>query len=114
MSTTDPAGAFTEALRLLIAQQVAPPPEPQRDRLLRATTVASRLGCSKAHVYDLWESGKLPCVVLPSATAPSGRAKRIRESDLEAWITALGNRERRPGTGDGVSLKRIAAQPRAR
>lgn len=97
MSTIDPAGALTEALRQLIAQQVAPPaPEPRTERLLRATAVAARLGCSKAHVYDLWESGRLPCVVLPSATASTGRAKRIRESDLEAWIAALGSDDRRP------------------
>jgi excisionase family DNA binding protein len=103
----DPAGALTEALRQLIAQQVAPPaPELRVDRLLRAATVAARLGCSKAHVYDLWESGKLPCLVLPSATAPTGRAKRIKESDLEAWIAGLADGERRP------ALRPVAAHRR--
>jgi excisionase family DNA binding protein len=70
-------------------------PAPPAERLLRAATVAARLGCSKAHVYHLWESGRLPCVVLPSASAPTGRAKRIRESDLEAWIAGLGRDARR-------------------
>ena len=103
----DPAAALTEALRQLIAQQVAPPmPEPRAERLLRAATVAARLGCSKAHIYDLWESGKLPCVVLPSATARSGRAKRIKESDLEAWIAGLDGDERRPAIREASSPRR--------
>ena len=107
MSTTDPAAALTDALRQIIAQQVAPPaPEPRAERLLRAETVAARLGCSKAHVYNLWESGKLPCVVLPSAGTPTGRAKRIKESDLEAWIAGLGRDGRQPAVRDVARHRR--------
>ena len=59
------------------------------DKLLRVPEVRERLGrASRDTIYKLIGSGRLPSVKL-------GRARRVRESDLEEFIASL--RDDRPG-----------------
>jgi excisionase family DNA binding protein len=59
------------------------------DRLLTVLEVQDRLGKGRADVYALLKSGELPSVLL------GPRSRRIRESDLDAFIAGLPNE--RPG-----------------
>jgi excisionase family DNA binding protein len=59
------------------------------DRLLRIPEVQERLQKGRADVYALLKSGALPSVLL------GPRSRRIRESDLDAYIAGLPND--RPG-----------------
>ncbi len=52
--------------------------------LLTGADVAQRLGCSKPHVYKLWDSGKLPCVLIPGIS--KRKMRRISPEALEEWI----------------------------
>lgn len=58
------------------------------DRLLKVAEVAERLGLSRAGVYELFEANRLPSVS-PSA---GGKSRRIRSSDLDAFIASLDDR----------------------
>jgi excisionase family DNA binding protein len=65
------------------------------DRLLRIPDVCERLNHGRTRVYQLLASGQLPSVVI------GPRARRVRESDLDAFIAGLndgGLTERRDGT----------------
>jgi excisionase family DNA binding protein len=53
------------------------------DRLLRIPEVCERLNHGRTRVYQLLGSGKLPSVVI------GPRARRVRESDLDAFIASL-------------------------
>ncbi len=57
--------------------------EPAAALLLDAAGVAARLGCSKATVWRLRDSGKLPQPV------KVGSLTRWRTADVEAWVAAL-------------------------
>jgi excisionase family DNA binding protein len=50
------------------------------ERMLRASEVAEILTVSKAYVYLLIARGQLPCLRL-------GNAKRVRQTDLETFIS---------------------------
>ncbi|HET9394185.1 MAG TPA: helix-turn-helix domain-containing protein [Candidatus Rubrimentiphilum sp.] len=52
--------------------------------LLTGAEVAQRLGVSKPHVYKLWDSGKLPCVLIPGIS--KRKMRRISAEALEEWI----------------------------
>jgi excisionase family DNA binding protein len=54
------------------------------DRLHPIPVVAERLGHGRTWVYDLIREGRLPSVVV----GPRGR-RRVRESDLTAFIASL-------------------------
>jgi excisionase family DNA binding protein len=53
------------------------------DRLLTIPEVAERLRHGRTRVYQLIRSGRLPSVVV------GPRARRVRESDLTAFIASL-------------------------
>jgi excisionase family DNA binding protein len=53
------------------------------DRLLRIHEVCERLNHGRTRVYQLLASGRLPSVVV------GPRARRVRESDLQAFIDSL-------------------------
>jgi excisionase family DNA binding protein len=53
------------------------------DRLLRIPKVQERLQKGRADVYALLKSGALPSVLL------GPRSRRVRESDLDAYIAGL-------------------------
>jgi excisionase family DNA binding protein len=53
------------------------------DRLLRIPEVCERLNHGRTRVYQLLNSGRLPSVVV------GPRARRVRESDLDAFIASL-------------------------
>lgn len=53
------------------------------DRLLRIPQVCERLNHGRTRVYQLISSGRLPSVVV------GPRARRVRESDLQAFIASL-------------------------
>jgi excisionase family DNA binding protein len=53
------------------------------DRLLRIPEVCERLNHGRTRVYELLASGRLPSVVV------GPRARRVRESDLAAFIASL-------------------------
>jgi excisionase family DNA binding protein len=53
------------------------------DRLLRIPEVCERLNHGRTRVYQLLASGRLPSVVV------GPRARRVRESDLQAFIESL-------------------------
>jgi excisionase family DNA binding protein len=55
------------------------------DRLLRIPEVCERLNHGRTRVYQLLASGQLPSVVV------GPRARRVRESDLERFISSLGD-----------------------
>lgn len=52
---------------------------PVEERLLRTGEVARLMGCSRQHVVDLCNEGKLPCRVI-------GRHRRIDRRDLDAVL----------------------------
>ena len=52
------------------------------ERLNRVEQAADRLKISRAHTYELIRTGSLPSVKI-------GRSRRIRESDLVAFIAQL-------------------------
>lgn len=54
--------------------------------LLTADEVAAELRTSTEYVRRLWREEKLPSLVLPSADSTGSRARRMRRSDLLAWI----------------------------
>lgn len=57
------------------------------DRLLTVVDVATRMACSRAHVYRLVREGELLAVDISSSS--SGTTKiRIRESDVERFVTS--------------------------
>jgi hypothetical protein len=60
--------------------------------LLDAKTVARRLGCSADLVHDLWHSGQLPFVLLPSSvpgsTENEARRRRCRTDHLADHVKA--------------------------
>jgi excisionase family DNA binding protein len=58
-----------------------PHPQPQPDRLLKISEVASRLGVCKRTVQRLVKDGRLPRVILRST-----HAARYRESDVRRLI----------------------------
>jgi excisionase family DNA binding protein len=53
------------------------------DRLYTIPEVCERLGHGRTRVYQLLTSGRLPSVIL------GPRARRVRESDLQAFIASL-------------------------
>ncbi len=53
------------------------------DRLLTIPQVQDRLGKGRADVYALLNTGMLPSVLL------GPRSRRVRESDLDAFIASL-------------------------
>ena len=53
------------------------------DRLNTIPEVCERLGHGRTRVYQLITSGRLPSVVV------GPRARRVRESDLQAFIASL-------------------------
>ncbi len=55
------------------------------DRLLKVVEVAQRLGLSRAGVYELFETNRLPSVS-PSA---GGKSRRVKASALDAYIASL-------------------------
>jgi excisionase family DNA binding protein len=55
------------------------------DRLLRIPEVCERLNHGRTRTYELIRSGRLPSVVV------GPRARRVRESDLDAFIRNLGD-----------------------
>jgi excisionase family DNA binding protein len=55
------------------------------DRLLRIPEVCERLNHGRTRTYELIRSGQLPSVVV------GPRARRVRESDLDAFIHNLGD-----------------------
>jgi excisionase family DNA binding protein len=55
------------------------------DRLLRIPEVCERLNHGRTRTYELIRSGRLPSVVV------GPRARRVRESDLDAFIRSLGD-----------------------
>lgn len=57
------------------------------ERLNRVEQAADRLEISRAHTYELIRTGDLPSVKL-------GRSRRIRESDLMAFIARLSDDDR--------------------
>jgi excisionase family DNA binding protein len=59
---------------------------PNTDKLLRVPAVQERLALSRSAAYALIESGKLPSVRLPGSGSRFHR--RVRESDLENFITS--------------------------
>jgi excisionase family DNA binding protein len=59
------------------------------DRLLRIPEVQERLQKGRADVYALLKSGALPSVLL------GPRSRRVRQSDLDAYIAGLP--DERPG-----------------
>jgi excisionase family DNA binding protein len=59
------------------------------DRLLTVLEVQDRLRKGRGDVYALLKSGELPSVLI------GPRSRRIRESDLDAFIAGLPNE--RPG-----------------
>ena len=61
----------------------APATPPQR-MLLSVAEVAAELGCGRDTVYALLTSGALPSVRL------GGRLRRIRRTDLTAYVESLG------------------------
>jgi len=60
----------------------APAAPPQR-MLLSVAEVATELGCGRDTVYSLLTSGALPSVRL------GGRLRRIRRTDLTAYVESL-------------------------
>jgi excisionase family DNA binding protein len=64
------------------------------DRLLRIPEVCERLNHGRTRTYELIRSGRLRSVVVGQ------RARRVRESDLDAFIASLDDRlaEHRDGT----------------
>ena len=56
------------------------------EKLLRAEEVAERLAISKAFAYQLMRTGSLPVLRL-------GRSIRVREQDLEQFISRSVHRE---------------------
>jgi excisionase family DNA binding protein len=68
------------------------------DRLLRIEDVAQVLGLTRSAVYQLLEAGLIP-TVSPSL---GGKARRIRASDLDAFIASLPARLDRPRIAQGV------------
>jgi excisionase family DNA binding protein len=64
------------------------------DRLLTVPQVCERLNHGRTRVYQLLASGRLPSVIV------GPRARRVRESDLAAFIAGLddgGISQRRDG-----------------
>lgn len=55
-------------------------------RYLTAEQVAEVLQIGVATVYDMWAQGTLPCTKVV-------RGKRIRQSDLDAWLEQRTTRE---------------------
>lgn len=51
------------------------------EQLLKVRDVCERTQLSRTTVYELITSGQLP-----SVTLGLGRVRRVRESDLDAWI----------------------------
>jgi excisionase family DNA binding protein len=62
------------------------------DRLYTIPEVGERLRHGRTRVYELIREGRLPSVVI------GPRARRVRESDLDAFIASLddGDPTRRP------------------
>jgi excisionase family DNA binding protein len=58
------------------------------DRLLRIEDAAQVLGLARSAVYQLIDAGRIP-TVSPSI---GGKARRIRSSDLDAFIASLADR----------------------
>lgn len=66
-----------------------PPAEPQPRLALAAEEVAEALGISRAHVFRLASSGRLP------RSFRLGRAVRWDKAELQAWVAAgAPNRDR--------------------
>jgi len=61
----------------------APPSAPPQRMLLSVAEVAAELGCGRDTVYALLTSGALPSVRL------GGRLRRIRRTDLTAYVESL-------------------------
>lgn len=49
--------------------------------LLRVDEAAERIAMSRSRVYNMMQSGELPFINV-------GRSRRLRASDLEAWVDA--------------------------
>ncbi len=62
----------------------APNSAPPQRLLLSVAEVAAELGCGRDTVYALLSSGALPSVRL------GGRLRRIRRTDLTAYVESLG------------------------
>jgi hypothetical protein len=63
--------------------------------LLDARTVAEKLACSPAHVHDLWHTGQLPFVLLPSSTSSTeneARRRRCRSDHLIEHVRGWTNK----------------------
>jgi len=56
-------------------------------RLLKIPEVAGRLGASRSYVYQLIRRGELGCVELPVNTGARWSGKRVKESELEDFIS---------------------------
>ena len=58
------------------------------ERLLRIPEVAARTALSRTTIYELIARGDLPSVAIGGT-----RTRRIRESDLDAWIRREAERQ---------------------
>ena len=58
------------------------------DRLLKVEDVAQALGLTRSAIYRLVDAGAIP-TVYPSL---GGKSRRIRQSDLDAYIANLPDR----------------------
>lgn len=54
-------------------------------KYLTAAQVADEMGCTRQHVYNLMNSGALPCTDI-STPGSKKKAKRVRVDVLEKWM----------------------------
>lgn len=58
-------------------------------RLLRIDEVAQRIGCTGRHVRALISRGDMPAVELPRSPGAKTAERRVRITDLKAWMDRL-------------------------
>ena len=63
-------------------------------RYLTAEQVAEKMCCSRQHVYNMLESGQLPCVDF-STPGSKKKLRRISEDALDKWLSARTQDRRR-------------------
>ncbi len=63
-------------------------------RYLTAEQVAEKMCCSRQHVYNMLESGQLPCVDF-SMPGSKKKLRRISEDALDKWLSARTQDRRR-------------------